>query len=357
MSRIAIPFLVALLVPAGFAFAGPTMTIVLKGGQKRTVKLKSFDEGGLTYEQADAEHTIEWNKLAPRSAYGARKALTPFDDGVKRKKLSDFAAERHMYPEAIEQLEIAVALGGIDEAGYEKREAELQKAEVAYLRLRIDELLKSKANPEECLAAIKRLKERYPDHDANRAYEAQIQALVDQIAKKKQAALAKKEKKTVDKAMAKLQKRVQAENKKRHKAFATAETLFKESDAAIAKRQVSRVKKKLVEPVGAERYYKKVRKHLRNIARLDRAGQIVPKAELQKQYDVIRDRLVECYLRVARSLMQQRNYKGAVKYVRKVLYYDPIHEEALDMVEEIRKNRITFKVSELTNARPRVTGG
>jgi hypothetical protein len=68
-------------------------------------------------------------------------------------------------------------------------------------------------------------------------------------------------------------------------------------------------------------------------------------------------RLVACYLEVAKMLLSQRNYKGTIPYVQKILYYDPIHEEALDMVETIRKNRITFRVSELTNAHPRVSGG
>ena len=79
--------------------------------------------------------------------------------------------------------------------------------------------------------------------------------------------------------------------------------------------------------------------------------------DLQAEYDEMEQRLVACYLEVARILLSQRNYKGTIPYVQKILYYDPIHEEALDMVETIRKNRITFRVSELTNAYPRVSGG
>ena len=67
--------------------------------------------------------------------------------------------------------------------------------------------------------------------------------------------------------------------------------------------------------------------------------------------------LIDCYVQVARILMKERAYKSAVEYVRKILLYDPIHEEALEMVDEIRKNRISFRMSEITNARPRVTGG
>ena len=150
---------------------------------------------------------------------------------------------------------------------------------------------------------------------------------------------------------------IEKENAKKIKALAKADELIKESKEAIEKRQVSRVKKKIVEPSGAERYLKQARQHLRNMAKLDRHFRIVTKEGLEKEWDAIERQLIDCYLQVARTLMGQRNYKGAVEYVRQLLIYDPINEEALEMVEEIRRNRITFKVSDITNARPRVTGG
>jgi hypothetical protein len=56
-------------------------------------------------------------------------------------------------------------------------------------------------------------------------------------------------------------------------------------------------------------------------------------------------------------MMRERNYRGALKMVQKILFYDPIHEEALDMAREIRKKRITFKASDITGIRgPIVTG-
>ena len=96
--------------------------------------------------------------------------------------------------------------------------------------------------------------------------------------------------------------------------------------------------------------------HLISAVKADRKFKVVTEQALQKEYDAIADELVNCYLGVARILLTQRNYKGTIPYVRKVLYYDPINEEALEMVETIRKNRITFKTSDITNARPRVSG-
>ena len=112
-----------------------------------------------------------------------------------------------------------------------------------------------------------------------------------------------------------------------------------------------------LEPQGAEKQLKNARKYLRNIAKLDPQSLVVPREDLKKEYAAIEKDLVECYLRVARILMQERAYKGAVEYVRKILLYDPIHEEALEMVDEIRKNRIAFRLSDMTNAHPHVSGG
>ena len=214
-----------------------------------------------------------------------------------------------------------------------------------------------KAAPSVCLEAIKRLRDRYPDDAANQKYEPHIKGLVERLAQKAEAKQSKEQKAADGKALATLRAKLDKANAKKVKALAKAEQLREDSKAAIALRQVSRVKRTLVEPRGAEKYYKEARKQLRAMARIDKQGLLVSKKELQKEYEEIEAKLIECYLGVARIFMQGRNYKGAVKYVRKILLYDPIHEEALEMVEEIRENRITFRLSDITNARPRVTGG
>jgi hypothetical protein len=342
---------------AALGSAGEKITLQFADGKQKAVTLKSFDADSLAFVQADNEHRVGWAELTPESAYAARKALTPYDDGAARLGLAEFARKLRLFPEAQEQLEIALALGGLDEAAFEKRAAALQKEEVWYLTTSIDTLLKAKADPATILAAIKRLKERYPAHEANRKYEPHVKALVEQLAQaaeKEQAAAVKEDE---DKELSKLRAAIEKENKKKIRWLAEADDLIKESKEAIAKRQVSRVKRKLVEPSGAERYLKRARQNLRNMAKLDREFRIVTKEGLQKEWDEIEKKLISCYLEVARILMDQRNYKGAVEYVRQLLIYDPINEEALEMVDEIRKNRITFKASDITNARPRVTGG
>jgi tetratricopeptide (TPR) repeat protein len=349
--------LAILLLFAAQAAAAEALILVLKDGDKRTVEPVSFDDTGLLAKYGAEQKRFPWSDLAPGSAYAARKALTPYDDGARILELSRFARGLKLYPEAHEQLEVALALGGLDEAAFEKERNEVAAEEVEFLTATIDSLLETDAEPERCLAAIKRLRERYPTDEANARYEPHVKELVQVLAEGKQAEEDAATKKADDKALAKLREAVGKEQAKKEESLATAAELIKEADPAIELRQVSRVKKRLVEPQGAEKHLKDARKRLRNIAKLDPQGFLVTRDELQKEYAAIEKLLVDCYVKVARILMKERAYKSAVEYVRKILFYDPIHEEALEMVEEIRKNRITFKVSELTNARPRVTGG
>jgi len=160
--------LAVLLALAVTATATDQLTLVLKDGNKRTVTPLSFDETGLAAKYGADEVRYPWADLAPDSAYAARKALTPYNDGAAILDLSRFARRLQLYPEAIEQLEIALALGGLDEAAFEKERKEVAAEEIDFLTATIDSLLETDAEPEECLAAIKRLKERYPDDEANK---------------------------------------------------------------------------------------------------------------------------------------------------------------------------------------------
>lgn len=345
-----------MLLLALAARAEEQLTLVLKDGRKRSVTVTSFDEHGLRIRKGAREEDIAWSKLDGRSAFEARKALTPFDDASARLALSGFAFERQIFPEALEELEIALALGAVTEAKFERRAKEIERAEVDFLCTRIDRLIARDGDPAIALAAIKRLRERYPEHPNNRLYEARVKELVDRLAKREEAKQQAEKAVVEDAELAELRARLDKFAVRKAKALEKAEKLRRESVEAIEKRQVSRVKKRLVEPQGAEKYYKRARKYLREMVKIDRTYRVVKEKDLQREYDTIADKLVLCYLDVARILLRERNYKGTIPYVRKILYYDPINEEALEMVETIRKNRIHFKTSEITNARPRVSG-
>ena len=86
-------------------------------GKKRTLTVTAVDEGGLVARKGTSEERVSWDKLTDRSAFEARKALTPFDDAAARLALSEFARERKFFPEAMEELEVALADDFIARAG------------------------------------------------------------------------------------------------------------------------------------------------------------------------------------------------------------------------------------------------
>ena len=116
---------------AAIAAAGTTRTIQFKDGKKKTVVLEECDDAGLVYSQAGNKTEIKWDELMAASAYEARKELTSYDDADARLALAEFARGLKLYPEAMEQYEIALALGGLDESSFEKKAEALQKEEIA----------------------------------------------------------------------------------------------------------------------------------------------------------------------------------------------------------------------------------
>jgi hypothetical protein len=339
----------ALLVVA--AAADPQMALEFADGTTKTMTVSVCDDDGVYIGSGLQRTLIPWTRLTPACALRVRTALTPPTDVQARRELAAFARQLKLYPEALEAWEIVLALGGIDAAGYRARKEELEAEEQAYLCSRIDALLASGEEPAACLAAINSLATRYPDHAANAKYEPKVAKLKEAVAAAgpgPDAALLERLKEEVRELEA---------AKREH--LEKAEALRLEAAPAIEKQQLTRIRKLLLGPKGAELQYKKARDCLRAIARADKRFLVTVRNDLQKEFDRIGRELIECYLTVARSLMRQRNYKGTVEYLRQILLLDPIHEEALDMVDEIRRNRIHFESPGIGTAPapPTVDGG
>jgi tetratricopeptide (TPR) repeat protein len=347
MRRVAL----ALCLACTLAHTDQSATLVFANGKKQNVRISSFDDQGVTIGTGTTTRKVPWATLTPESAFQVRKALTAAGDVAARQGLAEFARALKLFPQAMEELELVLALGGIDEGEFEKRTKEIQAEEQQHLCSRIDALLGSDQDPAACLAAIRTLKKRYPDHPNNAKYEPLVKQLAQTLAKQTKGKTAADEA-----ALSRLEKTVAKLQAKKEAALEKAEELQRQAEAAIAKRQLARIKRTLLKPSGAEKYYKLARKHLRTIARTDTHFLVVTKTALQKEYDDLGGKLISCYLVVARALVRERNYRGAVEYVRKILLLDPLHEEAWELVRVIEKNRIHFKSSDIGTAPDRPRG-
>lgn len=337
----------ALLLGAALAAQEEGIALRLVDGSVETVAVSSFDEEGVFTRSGAAERKIPWASLRPDSAFLARKTLTPPNDGAARCDLVRFARALKLFPQALDELEVSLALGGMDADEFEKGREEIRAEEQEYLCSRIDALLASGKEPKACIEAIRALSERYADHPGNAKYAPRVAELA------KAAAEAEPERPPgAEHDLPGLRKTIGELRARKDKALARAEALQEEAEAAVAKGQLSRIKKTLLKPSGAEKCYRDARDCLRAMARADKNSLVTAKADLRKEYTRIGTRLVDCYLVVARALIRERNYKETAEYVRKVLLLDPIHEEALKMIEDIEKNRIGFRSSATGGAVP-----
>jgi len=79
--------------------------------------------------------------------------------------------------------------------------------------------------------------------------------------------------------------------------------------------------------------------------------------DAQKKIEAVNAHLVLVHLSLASSRMSQRDFKTARDQVDAALRIDPMNKRALELKAEIAKHSITRKLSDLTNAKPTVTGG
>ena len=349
---------ILILALCGTVVAEESLELRFKDGKKVTATVSGGDAETVTLGKGKTERKVKWTELAPESAFRARKSLSAYDDGAAHLALAEFALSLHLYPQAQAELEVALALGALGEDAFEKRSKDLKEAEVDMLAARIESCLEKGEEPKITLDAIKQLKQRYPDHAVNKAYEPLIKKLV---AKMEQSALQQQssEREVADEAaLAELKKKLAKLRKKTDKELRKADQLKAEGLEAASKSVVSRTRKRLVEERGsAVAHYKKARTYLRNMRRMDPQFTVLDREKLRKEYSRIEKDIVACYLATAELYLDQRNYKRAVLYTYKVLLYDPINERALEMKAEISRNRIHFRVSDISNAKPRVSGG
>ncbi|MCI0343448.1 MAG: hypothetical protein L0216_20265 [Planctomycetales bacterium] len=79
--------------------------------------------------------------------------------------------------------------------------------------------------------------------------------------------------------------------------------------------------------------------------------------EAQKKTEAINAYLVLVYLNLANLHTVQRNFERGWEYVNLALQLDPTNKRALDLKQKITEQRIVRKASDMTNARPKVSGG
>lgn len=309
------------------------------------------DEGVL-FATEKAEAVIRWERIHRRDRYELRASVTPADDAGARLALAKQCLADTYYGGARKELERALALGHSDHKAIEKLMEQTDLRECDRYWAQLYEAMERR-DYDEALATITEMAKRFPNDDRTRkARDEWAPRLVRQ--KAAAAAQAEKDRKEAEKA--------EIEAKQRRwldRMFAHAEKLVDDAKghlirgrAADEKGSLSRAREGYT---GAEERLLAARRGMIRVRRATREG-----ADFEKADRLIRSierKLLDVYLGLGALEVGQGNYKAGVIYVDRALLFDPVNPEALRLSEEIRENWIRRRLSSITNAHPRTSGG
>ena len=296
---------------------------------------------------AEARH-LAWERVAPLGVFRVRAALAKADDGPARLALAELASELGLWAEARAEYERAFALKALDGRAYEKAVADAEGRAIASGVARAQHAADA-GDVAGALAIARGLKLDFAGARDARRVDELLQALDARIAQR-QAELDAFQRE-VDKALLEADRRKEIVERRLKAKGQTAlgDKSADEARALMPNGVVSRVRK-LVEEADAA--YVLARKELGRLRRIvakegpDRDDTMALLGVLDKsQYKLLFD--------AAKFFWDARVYATAEEYAARASYIDPVDPKLLELRQEIREHRIRYRLSDLTNARPR----
>jgi hypothetical protein len=346
----------SLLVLATLLLAAPS----LWAGDARPVDLPLVSGATIhgTVESADAKEVvvrvgaeelrrIPWPQLQPLGVFRAKAALAPASEGEARLQLAELAADLGLYAETREEYEKALALGAIDRKRFDEVVADAEKRAVTQGVERA-RMLAEAGDPEAGLDIARRLKLDF----TNAPNATMVDKLIgDLLARLKALDL------DAAKDAAELQ-RVQAElerNKEILKRLTLASQLVDEADVdakeAADARAVGNVTKARKHAEVSDGKYMSARKNLGRLRRILPREHETRKEVLARLTELDRKQFALLFA-TAKFHWDQRVYTRAEEWANRAAYIDPVNPDLMEIRDLLRENRIRYKVSDVTNARP-----
>ncbi len=295
----------------------------------------------------DKVRRVPWTQITPLGVFRVKAALAPPADGKARMKLAELAADIGLYAEARTEYEKAYYLGAINKKQFEGL---ARAAETDAVRAGVNRA-KKQAEAGDLEAALKTAGELRL-HFASAPNAREINKLIDELVKRvreldKEAALAKAE---LEKATVELKK-----NKEIIKRMADAVRLLQlgikgtaECKKAQERGSVSKARKL------AEKADGNFQQSRRNLGRLRR---ILPRgSEMRRDVLTKLNELDEAQftllLSMAWFMHDATVWTKAERYTARASYIDPVHPEIMELRDNLMTNRIRYRLSDVSNARP-----
>lgn len=327
--------------------AGKPVELPLAAGKSLTGIVESFDEHEVVLRIGDDRRRIPWEQLTPVGVYRAHAANAAADDGPARLSLADLAADLGLYVEARREYEKALGLRAIDGAAYTAAVARAEERAVSSLLAQAERLADA-GDTDAALAALRTVQLDFGDAVDPRKVSALLAAVAARVEAraKEQQAIADEDAKLAEESKKKREILVRMTKAKGDRAIGD-----RSADAARAempKGAVSRVRKAADE---ADDAYGVARREYGRLRRL--VGKTGPDrdawAAALDELDKIQFRLL---FDAAKFFWDARVYATAEDFANRASYIEPVDQGLMELRAQMRENRIRYRASDITNARP-----
>ncbi len=338
--------------PAAFAKDTRPVTLPMTNGKSIQGVIEEGDEREVVVRTGPEQvRRIPWSRLAPLGYYRAKRALAPAADGKARQRLAELAVDLGLFVEAREEYEKAYALGAIDKKKFKGAVASAERDAVRN-GVQYAEKLAESGDLEAAMQIARQLKL----HFASAPNAREVGALVAKLVKLVQ---------TLDKAAAKEQAeldRVVVENKKQKEILrrkTKALDLFKNAEKMhpewlkLRKRGSLTKARRIADKM--DTMYQDARINLGRLRRI-LPREHPTRKEVLAQLTRLDKAQFDLRIGMAEYEKEATAWKHAERWAAKASYIDPVHPDLVELRDYLMTNRIRYRVSDVTNARGRVSG-
>lgn len=299
----------------------------------------------------DQVRRIPWSRLAPLGHYRAKRALAPVADGKARLELAELAVDLGLYVEAREEYEKALALGAIGKSKFKNAVAAAERDAVHNGVLYAQRLADS-GDFEAAMVIARKLKL----HFASAPNAAQVGKLVAQLVKRVESLdkAAAREKAELERVTieSKRNKEILVRKTKAIDLFKNAVRLMEGWRKNVAQGSQTRARKAAEK---TDAMFHQARLHLGRLRRILPRGHAA-RAEILAQLTQLDKAQFDLRFGMAEFYNDQTVWTRAEKWAALASYIDPVHPDLVELRDHLMTNRIRYRLSDMTNARGRVSG-
>ncbi len=336
-----------LVLPATVATASDGEAVLrFRDGRLVAGKVRELRTDGVLHESDRGTVFWRWEDLTPFSRYEVRAAVLDEDDGPGRLALARLCLDEGLPAEARREVLRARGLGAGEPADLDALVSACDRAEAEAAFSEVDRL-SAAGDLDGAIEALKAYLVRAPasewtERARERASELVRRRELDAERRRIEAERLKSDRARDTRARAIADTMEQGDRLRTEGSRAALIGIREEPGGSIT-RFLAALDEAAVRYLEARRLYERARRTAGN------DGPVESRAALEARRGV-EARLLDVYLRLARSHVAHKRWKEAQAALDKALRLDPVNPEGLDLQETVSKNWIRRKASELTNA-------